>query len=174
MTKEKKDFIEFSFRGLDEYLVMLIVFVIGFAAVILVVLFVQPVQIDTSGIATTNKSYFTIPVTAVFTMVNGIATIVSIIVGFGVTLSALVFREVTQDDAYLKHNYFESLAFFTLPIFYVFASYLFLTLGEFELAVRWSVSSFFFTMLFFLGFWLINGRRLKIMWKKKAAIKLQN
>ncbi len=158
--KGKQEF-EFSFKGVDEYLLISIGAIVFFAVILIGLWFSPPIPIDTTGINYTNDGRALIPVSAAFTMVNGVATVVSIIVGFSITLSTLIFHELPKDDAYTKRAFYEGLAFFVLPLLYLAFPYAMLIWGQFEIAIKTSESAIFFALLVFIVTWLINGRRLK-------------
>ena len=111
----------------------------------------------------------TIDKTSIPTLVNGITTSLSIIVGFGAAVTGIVFRgDVEKGDAKARKDYFFSLGLFILALVYPWGSYLALATGQFELAVKYSFFGYLIALLAIITVYILTARRWELEKEEKS------
>lgn len=84
------------------------------------------------------------------TLINGVTTSTSIIVGFSGVIAGSVVRGLLPNDEKSKTFYGKVLASFTYVFVYLFLVYFLLSLGQIDLALRWSLDGLLLALLIFV------------------------
>jgi len=90
-----------------------------------------------------------IPLQNVPTVINGITTSTSIIVGFTGTIIGIMVREIFKDDKKMRNALQYVSIFIGLTFAYLFLVYYFVVGGLLEMALRTALIGFLFTLLLF-------------------------
>jgi len=102
----------------------------------------------------------TIDNTSVPTLVNGITTSMSIIIGFGGAMTGIVFRgDINKGDSEAKKTYLYVLGLFIIPLIYPWGAYLALTTRQFEFAVKYSFGGYLVALLVIIMVYILIARR---------------
>lgn len=111
----------------------------------------------------------TIDNTSVPTLVNGITTSMSIIIGFGGVVMAFVFRgEIEKGNFKAKKLYFAVLCFFILPLIYLWVAYIWLSTKQFEFAVKYSFGGYLVALWALLLAFLVIARKWDLEKEEKS------
>jgi hypothetical protein len=133
-------------RKLNVYDWYFIAIAIVFAVAYPVVLFMLPVAVDS-----------TVP-----TLVNGITTSMSIIIGLGGAVIGIVFRgDIEKGDSKARRIYFYALSLLIIPLIYPWGSYISLAAGTswYVFAVRYSLDGYLVALLAIMIVYLLTARR---------------
>jgi hypothetical protein len=109
-----------------------------------------------------------------FTLVNGLTTSISIIIGFGITLVGIMFKELPVDNSEIRYNYFQIAGYFLIPATEIIISYLLLGYGAIEFSIKTSISGFLTALLLVIGTFFGILRKLMPLNKKYSSIKGKN
>ena len=94
------------------------------------------------------------------TLVNGITSSSSVIIGFTGAFIGIMFREMSKKDKKSRNFYFIAIILLILPLTFLWSTYFFLTTGWSEFAVKYALSSLIITLSLFL---VIVLRSVKIL-----------
>ena len=131
------------------------VFTVSVIVLCLVVLFFLPVTISSD---------------AVPTLVNGITTSMSIIIGLGATVIGVFFHNSTEkNDSEAKRAYIYALSLFILLLIYPWGSYIALANSEFLFAFRYSLNGYLVALSALVIVYYCTARR----WNFGKAEKLK-
>jgi cytochrome bd-type quinol oxidase subunit 2 len=83
------------------------------------------------------------------TLVNGITSSISVVVGFCGVIIAIMFREI--DDIKAKKFLFVAIILLLIPLTMLWSTYSFLTMNMSELAIRWSLSALISALYIFIA-----------------------
>jgi len=107
-------------------------------------------------IAVLSTNFFlTINVDASWTpsLVNGMTSSMSIIVGFMVGFIGIMLHETSKTNKKAKEFYFKSLILVLIPLSFLWTTYTFLTMGWLETAIKYGLS--FLSITFYLFFVIV-------------------
>jgi Ca2+/Na+ antiporter len=85
------------------------------------------------------------------TLVNGITSSMSVIVGFCGALIGIMFREIDKNDSKTKVSYIVVIVVLSIPLTMLWTTYCFLTMGMSEFAVRYGLSGLIFALYIFFA-----------------------
>jgi amino acid permease len=132
-------------KKLDIYQRNFIIAAVVIIVVYLIVLFFLPVTIDN---------------TSVPTLVNGITTSMSIIMGIGGAVTGFVFRgDIEKGDYKAKELYFTVLGLLMFALVYPWGAYLWLAIKQFELAVKYSFFGYLIALLALITIYILTAKR---------------
>ena len=128
-------------------------------AYLFVVLFL-PVPIDHSSIPT---------------LVNGVTTSMSIVVGLGAAVIGIVFRaDIEKGDYETRKTFFAALGLFIIALIYPFGSYMSLANNGFEFALRYSLGGYLIAILGIVTVYVLTAKKWESEKEEKAEkIELQ-
>jgi len=125
----------------QRYVVVSIVF----AVVYVLVLLFLPVDIDNASVPT---------------IINGITTSTSIVIGLGGATMGVVLRgDIEKGDHHARKTYLYILGFFIASLLYPLWSYVFLITKDFVFAIRYSLDGYLFALLVLIIAWLHVAKR---------------
>lgn len=131
-----------------------------------------PIPIDYSGLPINGTGQPTkIAAQTVPTLVNGIATITSIIAAFGGVMLGIMFRDVSKSGQEAKRTFFSLIGYFLIAIGFLFGAYCFLVSGFFEWAVRCSIGGFLIALAGILLLYLAKAEEWGPCHRPEAADK---
>lgn len=105
---------------------------------------------------------------AVPTLVNGITSSMSIVVGFCGAIVGIMFREIGTNPK-TKRNLLISLIALMAPITFLWTTYSFLAMGFYSLAVRYSLSGLILTLYIFIMLLVFVAEALSSQLEKTAG-----
>lgn len=92
-----------------------------------------------------------IETSAIPTLVNGLTSSLSVIVGFMGAFIGIMYREVSKKDKKARTFYFGAMFLMIAPLTLLWTTYSFLTMGWLETAVRYGLFSLIITLYMFFA-----------------------
>lgn len=108
--------------------------------------------------------FLLLPVTiedaSVPTLVNGIITSMSIIIGFGGAVTGIVFRgDIDKGDSKAKIAFFYALGLFIIALVYPWGAYLALATKQFAFAVKYSFGGYLVALFAIITVYILIAKR---------------
>lgn len=105
---------------------------------------------------------------AVPTLVNGITSSMSVIVGFCGAIIGIMFREIGTKDSEARNRLVVFLALLMAPITMLWTTYSFLTMAMYAFAVKYALVGLIYALYIFVGLIIFVARELIPETKKKT------
>jgi hypothetical protein len=102
----------------------------------------------------------TIDVQYVPTLVNGLTSSTSVIVGLSGVIIGIMFREIGEGNPRAKGGLVSSIFVLALPIALLWTTYAMLTMGEYESAIKFGLSGLIFALYLFLSLIIFVAKEL--------------
>lgn len=158
-------------RRADAYLIIewAVISIVFAVVAVWIVYWYQPL-IDYTGVPANTTNQVTTPIAAqtVPTVINGIITSASVIIGFSGSVIGILFRDFFKEDRKAGTFFILVILLFTFAFLYPWGAYILLTIGLFVVALRWALLEFIASLYIFIFTILISLNRLNLAKETKS------
>jgi hypothetical protein len=125
--------------------------------------------IDFSGVpANTTDRVTPIAAQTVPTVINGIITSASVVIGFSGSVIGILFRDFFKEDRKARTFFILVIFLFAFAFLYPWGAYIWLTTGFFEFALKWAILEFLISLYLFIMIMVFSLGKLNLEEKEKS------